>query len=154
MASSNHEGLILRGLKQDRRGSAAFEFALVVPIMLTVLFGILQFGITLGNNLTLLDATRAGAREMAVARSSATPYDSTVTRFRNSAPGLAANNTTLKMFVNGSECKTNSECQAKLTTATGQPVTLDARYPCDLNVFGVDLAPNCMLVSTTSQRVE
>ena len=37
------------------------EFTLVLPVLAILLFGIIQFGITFNNYITLTDAVRAGA---------------------------------------------------------------------------------------------
>ena len=42
------------------------EFALVLPILALLLFGIVQFGLVFNNYLTLTDAVRSGARKAAV----------------------------------------------------------------------------------------
>ena len=42
------------------------EFALVIPILCVVLFGVIQFGILYKNYVTLTDAARIGARKAAV----------------------------------------------------------------------------------------
>ena len=44
------------------------EFAIVLPILLVLVFGIIQFGIVFNHYLTLTDAVRAGARQAAVSR--------------------------------------------------------------------------------------
>ena len=44
------------------------EFALILPLLVVLLFGIIQFGIIFNNYVTLTDAVRAGAREAAVSR--------------------------------------------------------------------------------------
>ena len=44
------------------------EFALVLPILALLLFGVIQFGIVFNNYITLTDAVRAGARKGAVGR--------------------------------------------------------------------------------------
>ena len=49
------------------------EFALVIPILCVVLFGIIQFGILYKDYVTLTDATRVGARKAAVSRHEADP---------------------------------------------------------------------------------
>lgn len=47
---------------QKRRGMAVVEFALVVPVLLTLLMGIIEFGYLVRDNLTLANAAREGAR--------------------------------------------------------------------------------------------
>ena len=44
-------------------GQAMVEFAIVVPVLLMVVLGIIQFGILFNHSLTLTDAVRAGARQ-------------------------------------------------------------------------------------------
>ena len=55
------------------RGQTMVEFALVVPILCLVLFGILQFGMLYNDYVTLTDATRVGARKGAVSRTAVNP---------------------------------------------------------------------------------
>jgi TadE-like protein len=46
----------------DERGAAAVEFALVVPILLMLVFGIIDFGLMIRANTVLANAAREGAR--------------------------------------------------------------------------------------------
>jgi Flp pilus assembly protein TadG len=48
------------------RGSAAVEFALVLPLVLLMALALLQVGLLVKDRLILEDAARAGAREAAV----------------------------------------------------------------------------------------
>ena len=48
------------------RGSAAVEFALLMPILLLLLLALVQVGIIARDSLVLTQASRAGAREAAV----------------------------------------------------------------------------------------
>jgi len=48
--------------RSSRRGSQAVEFALCLPIIATVLFGILEYGVMFNQWLSILSATRDGAR--------------------------------------------------------------------------------------------
>jgi Flp pilus assembly protein TadG len=47
---------------QDERGAAAVEFALVMPILILMLFGIIEFARAWNVRQTLTDAAREGAR--------------------------------------------------------------------------------------------
>lgn len=51
------------------RGSAAVEFALLLPILLLVLLALVQVGVLARDQLVLTQASRAGAREAAVTAS-------------------------------------------------------------------------------------
>ena len=55
------------------QGQTMTEFAIVLPILVVLLFGIMQFGIAFNNYVTLTDAARAGARKAAVSRNSSDP---------------------------------------------------------------------------------
>ena len=48
------------------RGSAAVEFALVLPLLVMLLFGIIQFGFVYNAYITVTHAAREGARMAAV----------------------------------------------------------------------------------------
>jgi len=50
----------------DDRGAAALEFALVLPVLLLVLFGLIDFGRLLNAQLVVSDAAREGARAAAL----------------------------------------------------------------------------------------
>lgn len=47
---------------RDRRGQALVEMAMILPILLLILLGTLEFGLAFDHNLTLQYATREGAR--------------------------------------------------------------------------------------------
>jgi Flp pilus assembly protein TadG len=59
------------GERPRDRGTAAVEFALVLPIALLVIFGIIDFGRMLNAQITLTEATREAARAAALSGESA-----------------------------------------------------------------------------------
>ena len=70
-----------------REGQTMVEFVLVLPLLMLVLFGIIQFGITFMHYVALTDAVRAGARTAAVSRQSAT-RTTTSSKVTSSSDGL------------------------------------------------------------------
>lgn len=52
--------------RDDERGAAAVEFALVLPILILILFGVIEFGGVYNAQLTVTGAAREAAREMTV----------------------------------------------------------------------------------------
>ena len=52
--------------RQRDRGAAAVEFALVLPLLLLLVLGILEFGRVFNIQISLSNAAREGARHMAV----------------------------------------------------------------------------------------
>lgn len=144
---------VLARLSNDRRGAIALEFALMFTVMLTMLFGITQFGIALYNKEALTNATRAATRMLALSRTSVGVWSDTQNAFFQSVPNLAPANTTLTISINGIACGDDATCVTAMLTAAGQPASVRATYPCNLKVI-TDFAPGCQLVSVTTQKVE
>lgn len=57
--------------KAAERGAAAVEFALLAPVLIVVLLGIMEFGRAYNVQVTLTNAAREGARSMAIHNSQA-----------------------------------------------------------------------------------
>jgi Flp pilus assembly protein TadG len=124
--------------KQREQGQTLTEFALVLPLLAVLLFGIIQFGITFNRYVTLTDAVRAGAREGAVGRHLSDPADAVEDRVRESAGDL--NQADLAVTVSS-------------TWERGEDVTVSATYPYEISLLGWVVASG-NLSSTTTERVE
>jgi Flp pilus assembly protein TadG len=116
------------------------EFAFVLPIVLVVLFGVIQFAIVFNSYITITDAARVGARTATVSRTAAQPVATTVTAVRNSAPNL--DQTKLQVVVT-----------PNAPWASGSNVTVTVRYPYQINLLGI-VVRNGTLSSSTTERVE
>ena len=134
------------------RGTEAVEFAIVAPVLLLIVLGMLQFGLTMDNYLTLSETVRAGARQFALSRGDPTPYTDTVNLIKSSAPQLTASNLTITLSVSGTPCAADTACTAALTA--GAPASVSVTYPCSLLVMGTNFAPSCVLSAQTTERVE
>jgi Flp pilus assembly protein TadG len=125
---------------RDEQGQTATEFALVLPVLALLLFGVIQFGILFNNYVTLTDAVRSGARKAAVSRQASDPEGDTEDAVRAAADTLD---------------------QSKLTVSVtptspwvhGNSVTVHAEYPYEINLIGLVLASG-RLKSETVERVE
>ncbi|MBU2598175.1 MAG: pilus assembly protein [Actinobacteria bacterium] len=51
---------------KNEKGASAVEFAIILPILIMLVFGIFQFGIAYNNYITITHAAREGARRAAV----------------------------------------------------------------------------------------
>jgi Flp pilus assembly protein TadG len=56
-------GRVTRRRYSDQRGAAALEFALIVPILVMVVFGVVDFGWAINRDTMVNNAAREGARE-------------------------------------------------------------------------------------------
>ena len=97
------------------RGSAAVEFALVLPVLLVVALGLLQVGLVLRDQLLVAQSARAGAREAAV-----TDAQEEIRRAALlAAPGLAEEHVDVAVSRSGS---------------IGTPVTVTVHYDVPVTV--------------------
>lgn len=64
--------MLRRRLRGAERGQSFAEFAIVLPILLLLVFGVYDFGRGMSANVTVTNASREGARYMAVHASSST----------------------------------------------------------------------------------
>ena len=69
---------VLRRLHNDERGVAAVEMAIVLPVLIMLVFGIIQFGIAYNSKLTMTHAAREGVRVLAVEEDTGKAYDAVV----------------------------------------------------------------------------
>jgi len=63
---------------RDERGAAAIEFALVVPLLFTLIFGMITTGLAYSDHLSATNAVREGARYGAAADISQTGWSTSV----------------------------------------------------------------------------
>jgi len=63
--------LMIRYLK-NKRGQAVVEFALILPVLMLLVVGILEFGIIMNQYMVVNEAAREGARSAALGNTNAT----------------------------------------------------------------------------------
>jgi Flp pilus assembly protein TadG len=128
----------MRNLKRNEQGQTMVEFTLVLPVLMVVLFGIIQFGITFKDYVALTDAVRAGARTAAVSRLSGTPTTDTVNRVKDASGDLDTSKVNVTVTT---------------TWVHGDEVVVKATYPYSISLLGVVVASG-NLSSTTTERIE
>jgi Flp pilus assembly protein TadG len=78
----------VRRVRADRfgrdRGAAAVEFALLLPVVLLLVFGLIDFGRALNAQITLTQAAREGARLASFGQ----PSSTVISRTQSAATGL------------------------------------------------------------------
>jgi Flp pilus assembly protein TadG len=122
----------------DEHGQAVTEFAVVLPLLATILFAIIQCGIVLNHYLTLNDAVRVAARTAAASADLGGGGASTAAQqaMTDAAGGITLQNVSV-----------SSSWQ------TGAPVTVTASTPYTITLLGVTVATGSFK-STTVERVE
>ena len=75
----------MRGISTDNRGAALVEFAIVVLLLLTLVLGIIEFGLLMKDYLLLNHAAREGARSAALG----SPTSAVISRVQSSSPTLS-----------------------------------------------------------------
>lgn len=112
---------------RSERGSVAVEFALVLPLLVAVLLGIVEFGRAYNAQITVTAAAREGAREMSIQGTAA----SAQTAVQAASPALSPQLTKAQIKVTPTTC------------TPGTKVTVTVNYRLDfLTGFladGVDL---------------
>jgi Flp pilus assembly protein TadG len=123
---------------RNQQGQSMTEFALVLPILALLLFGVIQFGIVFNHYITLTDAVRAGARKGAVGRRLQNPDAAVVQAVRDASTDLK-----------------QSDLQVSVTSSwtQGSDVSVTASYPYSINLLGV-VVKSGRMHSTTKERVE
>lgn len=121
-------------------GQAIAEFALILPVLVALLLGIIQFGIVFNNYLTITDAARAGARKAAVSRFLGDNGAAAIVTAQNSAQGLNAAD--LKVTVTSTNWN-----------VPGSDVNVTVTYPYSINILGWAVKAG-NLTSTTKERLE
>jgi Flp pilus assembly protein TadG len=117
---------------RSEKGQAMVEFALVAPLLLVLVFGIIQFGIAYNNALTLSNAVRAGARAAIVSGQTGATAAAQAAVLA-SAPNL--NQTQLASGIT--------------VTTTSTAVTVKATYPYSISLLGIPVTSGSLSSSTT-----
>ncbi|HET9770235.1 MAG TPA: TadE/TadG family type IV pilus assembly protein [Acidimicrobiia bacterium] len=130
-----------RSQSRNERGAALLEFALVAPILILLVFGIVEYGMFFKDYLTVSNTTRAGARVGSAAGSGADADYQIIQSVKAAAaalPGGANSIERITIFRSTSAgggptttCQTTSSaadrCNVYTATALNQPVT---RFGC------------------------
>jgi Flp pilus assembly protein TadG len=139
----------MRARSRGEGGQALVEFALVLPLLLLILLGIVQFGTVFRDYIALTDATRVGARQASVARSIQPVTQRVpiiVARTHKAGVNLDPNKMTVTVEPVGVDGVTPG------WEASGD-VTVRATYPFKIDLFGMVFFTGT-LKSRTTERVE
>lgn len=141
----------MRGRGRGEHGQALVELAIVLPILLLLLTGMIQFGLMLNKYLSLNDAARAGARELALGGGLNDPCDPAVANALATGAGLNLQSSQVTVgFANTStdHCSTGTYTYNPSYTSTtntnttgnfteGDQGSVTVSQPFTLSVFGL-----------------
>jgi Flp pilus assembly protein TadG len=123
-------------LRQD--GQAFVEFAIVLPILVLLVFGITQFGLAFRNYLAITDAARVAARAAAVKRTS-DPCGAATTAIQNTVSA-------------GQWAEVSSRITCTAGPNVGDQVEITIKYPYSIGLPGVSASGE--LTANATERME
>ena len=126
------------------------EFALVLPVLMLLIVGIIKVGIVYNNYLTLNDAVRAGARQLAIGRGQGSDVCTTATNRVKTSAGANLDQTKLQ---NLTATVNAGNCNPGTSMVIGSDGTVHAEYPCNIKIPPFINIPLTCSASTT-ERVE
>jgi Flp pilus assembly protein TadG len=142
-----------RGRRED--GQALVEFAIIAPLLLLLVTGIIQFGLMFNAYITLTDAVRSGARELAIGRGLSDPCDPAVTQTVDSAVGISLPASQVTTTLSSPDTCGSGSYPARSggSEAQGDEATVSATYPFKLTIFGMATI-NLNLSASASDAIE
>ena len=106
--------------RTDDRGASAVEFALVVPLLLILVFGIINFGVLFSQQLTMNNAVREGARRAVVADPNAPrTCAQIITSVRNELAALALDPNDVDVQITTSGFTSTQPCPGGFVSSYG-----------------------------------
>jgi Flp pilus assembly protein TadG len=151
-------------VRRAESGQAAVEMAIVLPVLLLILFGIIKFGIVYSNYIQLTTVVDSGARQLAIERGQQFPCTDTGNVIDNStsltasqlmvtmyqtAPGTtppAPTPTPAGAYTWETASTTAGTCP---TLSSGSSVTVNGTYPADLKILGIQFYTGLLSVTVT-----
>jgi Flp pilus assembly protein TadG len=157
--------LRVSGVGRDCTGSVLVETAFVLPVLLFLLMGVIQFGIFYFQFTALTDAAAAGARQFSLSYSDATAYADTLKAVQNSSSNLFPSDSTITLCV-GTACGCTDSgsptCQKLLNTAhqtasqTPTTASVTVQYQCTplIPTSWINVASICPLTAQMNATVQ
>jgi Flp pilus assembly protein TadG len=130
-------------------GQALVEFAIILPLLLLLVTGIIEFGLMFNKYITLTDAARNGAQTLAVGRGLTDGCDPAVLQAveSGSSTGLTSSQVTPSFSSSSDQCGTGTYVYSASgntvsggnTWTQGDQATVTVTQPFTLSIFGMGL---------------
>ena len=144
---------------RENKGGAAVEFAVVLPLLLLLVFGIIEFGLLLYNKAMITNASREAARAGVVYASD--PATGNIDRLSKEQMAAIVDAYCKNYLVTFSSApqplETNTDPQNPETLASGQMLRVTVSYHYDyllMPAFLSNLVGGIDLVANTTMRAE
>lgn len=141
-------------------GSVLMEAALVMPMLVLLVAGITDYGLTLYQYHTLSTANGAAVRQLIVSRGFDNPYAGVLAQYAMWAPILSVQGSQITVSVANSSdtltaCTDNTSpsCKSLLDGAAGKQARIEVNYPCTVTFIPSMKGP-CPIKISASGMVE
>lgn len=104
----------MRVFRRSDRGAAAVEFALIIPALLLILFGIIEFSRLYNEQISLTNAARSAARVMAIGNDQGDAVSAAIA----AAPALNPAITSGQLAFSPSACAAGATMNVTITYTT------------------------------------
>jgi Flp pilus assembly protein TadG len=144
-----HRRAAIATSRRGSRGQAMVEFALVIPLFLLLVSGMVDFGLGLNASITISNAAREGGR-LGVITPDAAKISTRVTNVASGLPG-SVTVTTSCTKPGGTTCTLDGSKTTGAVSGDTVIVTVDFDYPM---IWPIAFGTKVHLSSTNRQRVE
>jgi len=136
----------------SEKGQSAVEFALVLPLLLVLLLGIIEFGWFLNAKITITGAAREGARHYAIHKNDTAGVENIVSNYLN--PAIVSTST---VSATTADSTTTPIIKMAVVTVTGQVSGITGAFNGLMAAFfggEVFTGNKVIMTSTASMRIE
>jgi Flp pilus assembly protein TadG len=138
-----------------KRGQSTVEFAIGLPLLLTLLIGSVEFGVAFNKDLELTYATDSAAQLLSISRGQTTdPCQTTSQAVYSAAPYLSQSSLAFTIVLDGHSYTSASCSGGQQYLLQSQSAEVTVSYPCNLQLFGINPVPNCALTAQTTVLVQ
>jgi Flp pilus assembly protein TadG len=141
---------------RNEQGQAVVELALVLPLLLMIVLGIVQFGSLFRDYIALTDATRVGARQGSVSRSilpASSREPGVIAKVQKAAVNLNATNVAVTVELRDPLGNVMTPNSADGSWQKSGEVTVRSTYPFKIRLLGLVLFSG-NLQSRSTDRIE
>ena len=148
-----------RRRERTERGQAVVEFAITLPLLLTILTAIVALGVVFDQELQLTYGTNAAAQVLSISRGETTdPCHTTSQAVYSASPALSQSLLKFTIVLGGHSVAANASnptCSGSQSyLVQSQTAMVTATYPCNLTIFGFNPAPKCSLTAQTAALIQ